>query len=907
MSSVDKYKAIKEGTYNDPTNPTGKYNYSFSQSAEQQVGEQLASMIPQDEESWDTEDSLMTARMFIDGMWLNKGEEIASWISAGTYKLFGMYGSEGKSVSEIRDEMLQRAESQQARFLEERPVAGTVSNIAGSIASPASVLGGQYLARARDVRQAALAREAGEQVATTLGSRAISTAGVSDDSLRLAQQLSGFSPRAFNIASRTPTAVLGAGLAAGESAIIGAEGDTLQEKLTNAGISAFLGGTFSAGLTGIGMGVNKALQSNVAQQLGKGKDFVSLAFTDHMLAPVYRHVVSKAFGAKSLMEQQARNITARIPNLDALKQRGEDLLKNAQIRLEQSKRIITSERDEAIERARLLSDDIKDDLTASGRIKDIELDEVSSSRIDGLKNTRDLELDNIKANAVKEADEAVNALESAFRSKVFANSLPAAARPTLFDDIQTLSPQDALKELDTAWKTFGFQKSKNARIRVSSDAITKEISKIIEKAPERTILEGPQGINIAARVNAYVGEVLNKALDGERSGFVSGQTLVDMRSNIGRLLNTFSEDRSTVKEIVDPIQTYIDDLILRRLTSKKARNEFIEDREIWRVKSTLEDAANIAVKKQSAFSADDWISANSRQSKRLATRGKGIYQDEAQKIKNIAAQRDEQIKSVALDTSKTIKKNVDKAISEEKSRLSRAKVDTAKQLRKEKADAAKKYRDSRKTANDKAELDIKLAEAKTKYDNNLSEIQSQIEKISASEKVVKEAVQAVSREPTIFESLFANSLLLSSIGAGIVTGGGFGAGIAVSGAGLARGLASENFQRMLAGQTGFQQVGSRMADRFADSANKLAQRYGISAPQIIAPSGVALGEELGVVDGKPKLVFSKAAKEAIRNSPFDRKAQVYSGLLKSNRVDLVKSQDPAFFRELKAAYDRSFQ
>jgi len=111
----------------------------------------------------------------------------------------------------------------------------------------------------------------------------------------------------------------------------------------------------------------------------------------------------------------------------------------------------------------------------------------------------------------------------------------------------------------------------------------------------------------------------------------------------------------------------------------------------------------------------------------------------------------------------------------------------------------------------------------------------------------------------------------------------------------------------LAGQTGFQQVGSRMADRFADAANKLAQRYGISAPQIIAPSGVALGEELGVVDGKPKLVFSKAAKEAIRNSPFDRKAQVYSGLLKSNRVDLVKSQDPAFFRELKAAYDRSFQ
>jgi len=102
VSASDKYKAILEGTYNDPSTPEGKYNFSFSQQAERDVGESLADMIPEDEDSWDRQDTTMTARMFVDGLWMNKSEEVGSWIAAGAYKLFGGQGSEEKS--ELRSE-----------------------------------------------------------------------------------------------------------------------------------------------------------------------------------------------------------------------------------------------------------------------------------------------------------------------------------------------------------------------------------------------------------------------------------------------------------------------------------------------------------------------------------------------------------------------------------------------------------------------------------------------------------------------------------------------------------------------------------------------------------------------------------------------------------------------------------
>lgn len=898
MSASDKYKAILEGTYNDPSTPEGRYNYSFSQQAEKDVGESLSQMIPENEDSWDKQDTTMTARMFIDGLWLNKAEEVGSWIAAGAYKLFGGKGSEEKSVTEIRNEMLGMLEAESARFQEERPVAALSANIAGSILSPVSLKGGQLLSRAQDIRRSGQAAQAAQEVSSALGTRALASVGAaSDEAARLAQQLSGFSPRAYAIAQRTSTPVLGAGLAAAESAVIGAEGQTMEERIANAGKSAALGATFSGALSTVGFGVNKALQNNIAQQLGQGKDFVSLMFTDHMLSPVYRHVVSKAFGAKSLMEQQARNVSSRIRGIDELKERGVNLVENARKKLQQSARVIAAERDEAIENAKILADDLKDDLKAKNTIDVVDLDDVSRARIAGLEDTKDLNIDNIKANAAKEADEAVNALESSFRSKVYKSSLPSAAPKHLYDDIQTLSPQEAKQTLDDTWSRFGFQRAKKARIPVSATAISRNIERLIESTPARSILDGQAGLSLANRVVSYVDEVLSQALDGATSGVVSGQTLVDMRSSIGRLINNISEDKFTVKEVLDPIQDYIDDLILKRLRSGAARDDFIRDRELWRIKSTLDDAVYNAVMKKSAFSADDWIRANAQQSKRITGRGQGIFQKEAEEIRDLAKQRDEQIKLVAKKTSDNITKDAKKAIEEEKSRLSNLKKQAAKDLAKAQKEVTDRYKASARSARDKAELDLRIEEFKSQYKIRIADIDSQIKKLEDSQRIISEIVP--SKDPSLFEQLFSTSLIATSVLGGIQFGGAFGAGIALTGVGGAAGLAAPATQRFFAGQTAAQQVGARFADTVGDVASKLARRYGINVPSSIA---AVTGE-----GARQEMVFSKRSKDSIRNSPNRVKAQVYSGLLKSGRIDIVKEQDPAFFRELKSAYDRSIQ
>lgn len=897
LSAADKYKAILEGTYNDPSTPEGRYNYSFSQQAEKDVGQSLADIIPENEDSWDKQDSIMTSRMFIDGLWLNKSEEVGSWIAAGAYKLFGGQGSEEKSVTEIRNEMLGMLEAESARFQEERPIVATGANITGSILSPASLYGGQLLARAQDVRRSEQAAAAAREVSSTLGARSLASVGAgSDEAARLAQQLSGFSPRAYSIARATPTPFLGAGLAAAESAVIGAEGQTMEERLTNAGKSAALGAAFSGVLSTVGFGVNKALQNNLAQQLGEGKDFVSLMFTDHMLSPVYRHAVSKAFGAKTFMEQQARNVSSRIRGIDELKERGTNLVANAKKRLEQSSRVIVAERDQAIEEAKRIADDLKVDLTAKNTIDIDDLDEVSRARITGLEDARDLNIDNIKANAVKESDEAVNALEASFRSKVYKSSLPSGAPAYLADDIQTLTPQQAKEELDDAWSKFGFQKAKNARIPVSAAAISKNIESLIESTPARAILDGQAGFSLANRVSSYVDEVLSEALDGARSGVVPGKTLVDMRSNIGRLINNVSEDKFTVKEVLDPIQDYLDDLILKRLRSGAARNDFIKDRELWRIKSTLDEAANNAVMKKSAFSADDWIKANAQQSKRMATKGQGIFQKEAEEIRDLAKQRDEQIKSLATRTSNNIRKETKRTIAEEGVRLRNLKKQAANDLAKAQKEVTARYNASAKSARDRAELNIRKEELKAQYELRMADIDSQIKKLEDSKKVIDKLTP--SENLSIFEQLFATSILATSAGTSYLFGTGFGAGIAAGITGAAF-LAAPATQRLFAGQTAAQQAGARLADKVADASLKLAERYGINIPSSIAATA---GE-----GQRQQMVFSQKSKESIRNSSNTVKAQVYRGLLNAGRINIVKEQDPVFFRELKAAYDKNLQ
>ena len=863
------------------------------------VNQEVSSLIQQAEEgSWDTSDSLQAARAFTDGMWLNKGEEVGAWLGATAYKLFGMYGSEDKTIGQIKDEMLARSEADSAAFLEERPVAATAANIAGSILSPVSLKGGQLLGQAANLRKAELARQSAVQTGTALGGRSAvgATAAQADEAGRLAQQLSGFSPRAYNIATQTRTPVLGAGLVGAESAVIGAEGDTMGEKAQNALVTGAIGATFGGTLSLAGYATNKALQSNIAQQIGKGANFVNLMFTEHALAPVYQHVVAKAYGGRSLVEQQARAMVNRLPSLDTLKERGVNLKENAQKTLARAKAISAGSEEQQKAQAKRLAEDLKADLSAQGRIAKDELDTVSQQRIDELEQSVDVNA--LKAAAAREADAAVSAVESSFRTGAIIKALPTNAREGLADEIAAMAPQDALRAVRDSWSSVGFSAAKGAEYPMNLDVIKKRIEKILENNDTKVQLAGANGKTAATTINNYVTAMIKERA---KNGVMSGEDLLQLRSEIGTVINNLSEKQTATRQITKPIQQFFDEMLMSRLSKEDAAS-FMQDRQLWQLKSTLEDAVSNATGRskgvQGAFTADDWIVANKSQGTNFSSVGEGALQKEAQEVNNLAAQRKELIESNALRDADNLKKQTLQEVKAERGLLKTQKRQLTTENEARKLEINRAFEASKKTAKDSRERSDLLAEEKARFTQAMSTIDDDIAKL---EKGIRFFQETLPKTGSIFERLFATSILasVSPTSVAVDDAMNIGLNLAVTGSGVAKGLSTEAAQRFLAGQTGFQQAGSAIAQRLDDAAQKLAERTGVNYRPVVA---AAVAPDAG-----DKKVFNEQTKRSIMNQGQLSKARIYTGLQNAGKLQALKAQDPALFKALKDVFDAQSQ
>ena len=148
------------------------------------------------------------------------------------------------------------------------------------------------LTQANRLRQGQQAAQTQAQVASKLGPK---VAQVSDEGALLAAQLGRQQSGAVaQLLSKAPTPVAASGFATAEGAVIGYEGQTQEEKAKNAAITAGISATVPFAFSGIKKGYDFFTESKLAQQLGKGKDFVNLMFTEHGMSGVYRSVVSKA-------------------------------------------------------------------------------------------------------------------------------------------------------------------------------------------------------------------------------------------------------------------------------------------------------------------------------------------------------------------------------------------------------------------------------------------------------------------------------------------------------------------------------------------------------------------------------------------------------------------------------------
>jgi hypothetical protein len=696
--------------------------------------------------------------------------------------------------------------------------------------------------------------------------------------------MSGFSPAAYKVATAVPAPVLASGLAATEGAAFGFEGDGLQEKAQNAATTAAISAVVPFAFKGAGTAINAASKTKIAQQLGDGADFVNLMFTEHAAAPLYQHVVSRAFGAATLVEQQVRSVAGRAASSSRLLANKVDLAGKAKASLESSKRVLKGNRDVARRGAEEIRDETQASLTLKGRLANNDLDATSASRVDALNNLENKTSLEIKAAAVKEADAATNAAEAAWRSRTLTSALPSGAPRDIAESLPTLNPQDALKSLDSVWQQYGFQSAKRNVFAIQPQKIIKSIEQMLDKNPE-AFLALKQNGNLKT-VAEFITKKFESSVEGGR---INGEDLVDLRSKIGTLLNGISEDKSLVRGYVKDIQNHFDDIIISQL-SKKDAADFLADRALWRNRSVANVAVETATGRnkavQGAYTAEDWIVAAKSESRGLAARGDVVLQKEAQEQVSLNTSRNKQITELADLKAKELAETAKRQLTAERAALKQAKEEAIKRHVAEKKAIVDQFRGSKRTADLTMERNLRLQQATAAHKEQLLDFDGRIAKAAAQEKEITNVSSVPVRGLGLFAQMFATGIL------GAVMGPvGIGAGL-TGGVGVARTLAAQGTQRALAGQTAPQMAVQRGMQRLGRG-QESAMAAGFGVPQ--AGAAVVGSEQ------RAENIFTPETRATIAKLPKADLKKVWEGLVANGQDELLKEQDPRFYNYLKRA------
>lgn len=860
-------------------------NMSLSADSRQQQQQAVQGTLEEiEEKGWDLNDTTMTFRAFTDGLWLNKSEEIGTYLSAAAFKALNPDLAGGKTIKQIRDEMLAQSEAESAAFMEERPVASTAANIAGAILSPASLKAGQVLGATMQARNAATAAQSQATAQSVIqGSRAAQDAAMA--SSQLASQYSSLAPTAYNLATKTPKAVQAAALAAAEGGVIGYEGvDPVQSAATSAAIS----GVIPFGFAGISKSAEAVAKTRVWQELGEGENFINLMYTESGLNGLYRTVVAKTFGAKTLAEQQMRQFTQRMPSSTVLNEQAVKYKENAKLALGRAFAVIGGKREDALEYAKEVQRARTLELKQQKLIDLGDLGDPSKSADDYLNG---LTTEEIKEAAVREADAAVNAITATFRSSATRASAPSGVSAEELADLESLDPQAALRMLDDLWQRQGFRAAKNKTYDINSDTVLADLDSLLKNDAEAYLaLKQSGSLNT---VFEFVGKVLTESVEGGR---IAGEDLVSMRSRIGTLLNGLSDDKTLVRGYIDNVQTYIDDLIVKQLDPKAAQ-EFTADRSIWLNKLLVENATTRATggnkASQGAFSADDWLESVKVFGKNRAARGTSPLQQEAVEASALARQRDLLIKRQANEQIKETLNAAKQTLRADRDALAKQRQTIQSKYLNDEAAIKADYEASAKTAKDKAVKEERLASVKQKHEEQLLGLEEQKKVVAAQTKWIAE--NSAKTNVSIFEQLFSSQLLAAPItlAAGATAGGGAIAPVVIGGIGAGRALISEGTQRFAAGQTKAQRNATILLDSIRDSAQR-GREAGVSESGV----GAVVGE-----GQRQKLVVTPEVRKALMGQNDRRKAATFEGMLARKQAEVLRIQDPTLYKELKRAYD----
>jgi len=853
-----------------------------AQRQEQYVAEHMQSYIEKvDSNAVTADDLFMTARAFVDGLWLNKGEEISSYISAAIVKVLEPEAFKDVSVSELREQILTEEEAKSARFAEESPVLSMSANIAGNILSPVSVKGGQLLSQAARLRQGAQAARTQAEVASKLGPK---VAQVSDEGALLAAQLGKQqSGRVAEFLSKAPTPVAASGFAGAEGLVIGYEGQTEEEKMKNAALTAGISMAVPFAFSGVKKSYDFFTETKLAQQLGEGKDFINLMFTEHALAPVYRSVVSKAYGGRSLSEQQARQMAGRAVTPKSARVAGAKTTEEAARKTKIAKESIKRNTAESIEETGIRIDD------RIAELRKLESEAVGQAKVNYARELAELEASKqnpstLRTQAVKEADEAVNSANAFFRGKALREAAPPGATADEINELGAMDPQSANAFLDQLWTKYGFKVAHGKTYSVSAEGALKFIDSIADDYAELALVGAERGGIIPSIKTFIQAQIAAKA----PNGVIKGEDLIQLRSTIGRAVNGLSDNQVSTRKFASEVQTYFDDLLETGLNAAE-RKALAGDKAAWSVRGIVDEAiakASGGNARLGAFDASDYLDALRAHSKRFVARGQGRLQAEAQSLAKLTEENKDNILQLANKEADIIRK-------EAIANRAQIKVSLQKQKDRIRAEAQAKIDDLKRQkqvqkagAEGRRDLDLKISDVKERLSLQLADVDQKIARAEQELGALKEMMPS-SFQPSVFESLFNSALVgqvmgLFKVGAGEQIGstiatGSIGANI----------LAREVTQRLIAGQT----VGQEMIRRRVSALGR-----GVELREGLVPSAV---EKAVVPQG---VLFSEDQKESIRNMPLSGKAALYRNLkAKEGSLERLKAEDPKFFIELEKA------
>lgn len=258
--------------------------------------------------------------------------------------------------------------------------------------------------------------------------------------------------------------------------------------------------------------------------------------------------------------------------------------------------------------------------------------------------------DNVKLNAVADADAATNAAQAALRVQAQKNAIPAGTPKATIDYIFSLPNMHARQqEINALWADSGFEMLKNKKFRINPQEIAVKVRTAVGSEREfLATLSGNKPVNAANVIDEYLTSYVTKG------NWIDGVTLNNLRTTVAQMANDLGTEGADAanKMVLKELVKVLDDAVMPQL-SDKSRATFLAQKTAWGQNVVVRDAVVGATKKNGMFTPEEYLGSVKKNNRWSAGEGTGYLQPEANKVIQQIAASDKAVKDLAARQTRT--------------------------------------------------------------------------------------------------------------------------------------------------------------------------------------------------------------------------------------------------------------